>query len=83
MLKQAIADGTHAIFLFAAAVTVAGFVVSWFIKQVPLRDSNSMPEPTADRGRRGDRVPDHVSVLPPSSLEHQLRERNPVRGSNR
>jgi predicted MFS family arabinose efflux permease len=48
VVKQAIADGTHSIFLFAAAVTVAGFVVSWFIKQVPLRDSASVPEPTAE-----------------------------------
>ena len=47
VVKQAIADGTHAIFLFAAVVTVAGFVVSWFIKQVPLRDSDARPEPTA------------------------------------
>ena len=48
VVKQAIADGTHSLFLFAAAVTVAGFVVSWFIKQVPLRDSASVPEPTAE-----------------------------------
>ena len=49
VVKRAIADGTHSIFLFAAAVTVAGFVVSWFIKQVPLRDSVSVPEPTAEQ----------------------------------
>jgi EmrB/QacA subfamily drug resistance transporter len=49
VVKQAITDGTHAIFLFAAVVTVAGFVVSWFIKQVPLRDSTSVPEPTAEQ----------------------------------
>jgi EmrB/QacA subfamily drug resistance transporter len=49
VVKQAIANGTHSIFLFASAVTVAGFVVSWFIKQVPLRDSASVPDPTAEQ----------------------------------
>jgi hypothetical protein len=48
VVKQAIADGTHSLFLFAAAVAVAGFVVSWFVKQVPLRDSTRLPEPTAE-----------------------------------
>ena len=49
VVKAAIADGTHAIFLFAAVVTVVAFVVSWFVKQVPLRDSAALPEPTAER----------------------------------
>ena len=49
VFQQAVTDGTHAIFLFAAAVTVAGFVVSWFIKQVPLRGSASVPPPTAEQ----------------------------------
>ena len=49
VFKQAVADGTHAIFLFAATVAVAGFVVSWFIKHVPLREAASLPEPTAEQ----------------------------------
>jgi hypothetical protein len=49
VVKQAITDGTQAIFLFAAIVTVAAFVVSWFVRQVPLRDSASLPEPTAEQ----------------------------------
>ena len=59
LFKQAVANGTHAIFLFAAVVALAGFVVSWFISRcrcaTPTRSR-------ADRrgGRRGCRVHDHV-----------------------
>jgi EmrB/QacA subfamily drug resistance transporter len=49
VVKQAITDGTQAIFLFAAIITVGGFVVSWFIKQVPLRGPGSMPTPSAEQ----------------------------------
>jgi EmrB/QacA subfamily drug resistance transporter len=49
VVKGAITDGTQAIFLFAAIVTVVAFVVSWFVKQVPLRDSASLPEPSAEQ----------------------------------
>jgi EmrB/QacA subfamily drug resistance transporter len=49
VVKLAITDGTQAIFLFAAVVTVVAFVVSWFVRQVPLRDSASVPRPTAEQ----------------------------------
>jgi predicted MFS family arabinose efflux permease len=40
VFEAAVADGTQAIFFWAAVVTVGGFVASWFVKQVPLRTSN-------------------------------------------
>jgi len=49
IFKQAVSNGTHAIFLFGTAVTLAGFVVSWFVKQVPLREAASLPDPTAEQ----------------------------------
>lgn len=35
--QQAVVDGTHAIFLIATVVAAVGFILAWFIKQVPLR----------------------------------------------
>jgi MFS family permease len=49
VVKQAITDGTQAIFLFAAIITVGGFVVSWFIKQVPLRGPCTAPTASAEQ----------------------------------
>jgi EmrB/QacA subfamily drug resistance transporter len=46
--QQAVVAGTQEIFLWAAAITVVGFVVAWFIKQVELRDS-VMPTDPEDR----------------------------------
>ncbi|MBO9524339.1 MAG: MFS transporter [Nocardioidaceae bacterium] len=37
--KNAVASGTGTVFLVAAVVTIAGFALSWFIREVPLRGS--------------------------------------------
>jgi EmrB/QacA subfamily drug resistance transporter len=37
--QQAVVAGTHEIFVWGTAITVVGVVLSWFIRQVPLRDS--------------------------------------------
>jgi EmrB/QacA subfamily drug resistance transporter len=42
----AILQGTQAIFLVAAGVSVAGFIAAWFIRQVPLRDGSTESEPS-------------------------------------
>jgi EmrB/QacA subfamily drug resistance transporter len=39
LFQVAVADGTAAIFLWAAVVGVAGFAASWFIRELPLRDT--------------------------------------------
>lgn len=38
--QHAVAQGTHSVFLVAAVLTIAGFALSWFIREVPLRTSN-------------------------------------------
>jgi hypothetical protein len=38
--------GTQHIFVVATAITLAGVALSWFIRQVPLRESVA-PEPAA------------------------------------
>jgi EmrB/QacA subfamily drug resistance transporter len=48
LFKQAVTDGTQAIFTVAAVITAVGFVVSWFVKQVPLRGAESVPPPSAE-----------------------------------
>lgn len=41
--QHAIAAGTHSVFLVAAVLTVAGFALSWFVREVPLRTSVGKP----------------------------------------
>ena len=47
LFKSAVVDGTQAIFLVGAIIAVAGIVLSWLVKQVPLRDSMSERTPSA------------------------------------
>jgi EmrB/QacA subfamily drug resistance transporter len=39
LFKQAVTNGTDAIFLVSAIVAAVGFVLAWFIREVKLRDS--------------------------------------------
>jgi hypothetical protein len=39
LFQLAVANGTAAIFFWAAIVGVAGFAASWFIRELPLRDT--------------------------------------------
>lgn len=39
LFQHAVANGTHAIFVCAAVIGAVGFVTSWFIREVALRDS--------------------------------------------
>jgi EmrB/QacA subfamily drug resistance transporter len=48
--QHAVIAGTHSIFLVAAIITIVGFAVSWFIREVPLR--GSAPGPAADAGAK-------------------------------
>ncbi|MGO4255417.1 MDR family MFS transporter [Marmoricola sp. RAF53] len=50
VFRSAVADGTQAIFFWAALVTVFGFVASWFVRQVPLRTSNAPVDPGKGTG---------------------------------
>jgi EmrB/QacA subfamily drug resistance transporter len=48
LFGQAVVDGTHAIFLVAAAVGIVGVVASWAIRHVPLRGNEPPHSPAAD-----------------------------------
>ena len=39
VFKQAVVNGTHAIFLWGAVIAAAAFVLAWLIKEVPLRET--------------------------------------------
>ncbi|WP_310963661.1 MDR family MFS transporter [Nocardioides terrisoli] len=39
VVQHAVVAGTHEIFWWAALISVAGVVLAWFVKQVPLRDT--------------------------------------------
>jgi len=41
--QHAIAAGTHSVFLVASVLTIAGFALSWFIREVPLRTTTGNP----------------------------------------
>jgi MFS family permease len=45
--KAAVVSGTHSIFLVASLLTIVGFAVSWFVREVTLRGSNA-PADSAD-----------------------------------
>ncbi|MFL6108654.1 MAG: MDR family MFS transporter [Marmoricola sp.] len=38
--REAVASGTHAIFLIASTLTILGFVIAWFVREVALRGSS-------------------------------------------
>ena len=48
VFRSAVVEGTQAIFLVGAVIAAVGIVLSWFVKQVPLRDSVSVPTPSAE-----------------------------------
>lgn len=43
LFRSAVVAGTHEIFLWSALIALVGFVLAWFIRQVPLRDSAGLP----------------------------------------
>lgn len=47
-VREAVVAGTHSIFLLASVVIIAGFAVSWFVREVPLRGSEPTPEVAAN-----------------------------------
>ncbi|MDJ1138035.1 MDR family MFS transporter [Streptomyces iconiensis] len=56
--EHAVAGGTHSVFLLAGACALLAFVAAWFIKEVPLKDSEAQkdqepadPEGPADSAR--------------------------------
>jgi hypothetical protein len=46
LFGQAVVDGTHAIFLVAAAIGAIGLAASWAIRHVPLRGNEPAPAAT-------------------------------------
>ncbi|MGP3987888.1 MDR family MFS transporter [Streptomyces sp. 3N207] len=55
--EHAVVNGTHAVFLLAAAVTVLAFVAAWFIKEVPLKDAAAQkPQEPQDEAPSGQAV---------------------------
>jgi len=44
LFRSAVVAGTQEIFLWGAAIAVVGFIMAWFIRQVPLRESLHEPQ---------------------------------------
>ncbi|WP_242581603.1 MDR family MFS transporter [Streptomyces sp. MST-110588] len=40
---HAVSDGTHLVFVWGAAISVIGFILAWFLKEVPLRGGPAKP----------------------------------------
>lgn len=57
VLQHAVASGMQAIFLIATCVALVGFLVSWFIRQVPLRD-NAGPARAAEDAEAAYAIPE-------------------------
>jgi EmrB/QacA subfamily drug resistance transporter len=47
---DALAEAVQRIWVFAVPVMAVGFVLSWFVKELPLRDTSPMQRSTADTG---------------------------------
>jgi EmrB/QacA subfamily drug resistance transporter len=43
--EHAVANGTHSVFLLAAAIAALTFIAAWFIKEVPLKDAEAQKSP--------------------------------------
>ncbi|KPC66108.1 MDR family MFS transporter [Streptomyces chattanoogensis] len=41
---HAVANGSHQVFLWGAAISIIGFAAAWFLKEVPLRGGPSAPK---------------------------------------
>ncbi len=53
LFRSAVVAGTHEIFWWSAPIAAVGFVIAWFIRQVPLRDSVHTPaQDQADAAER-------------------------------
>jgi EmrB/QacA subfamily drug resistance transporter len=48
MFRSAVVSGTDAIFVWAAIIAALGFAVSWFLREVPLRDTIATPVESAE-----------------------------------
>jgi EmrB/QacA subfamily drug resistance transporter len=46
VFQAAVTSGTDFLFRWAALLAICGFIVSWFIRHVPLDDTTPAPEPT-------------------------------------
>ncbi|MCZ4500209.1 MAG: family efflux transporter permease subunit [Marmoricola sp.] len=52
--QHAVVSGIHNIFLVASVLIVVGFVASWFVREVPLRSSNSVTKETVEAAEIAD-----------------------------
>jgi hypothetical protein len=48
LFKHAVTNGIQEVFLVASIIAAAGFVLAWFIKQVPLRGHAPTPAQAAE-----------------------------------
>jgi EmrB/QacA subfamily drug resistance transporter len=48
LFKNAVTNGIQSVYIWASLVAAAGFVLAWFIKQVPLRGHAPTPAQTAE-----------------------------------
>lgn len=48
LFKYAVTDGIRNVYLWASIIAAAGFVLAWFIKQVPLRGYGPTPAQNAE-----------------------------------
>jgi EmrB/QacA subfamily drug resistance transporter len=54
LFRHAVTDGIGAIYLWAALIAGIGFVISWFLKEVPLRDTVTPTSETHQRPVKAD-----------------------------
>ncbi|AXK37755.1 MFS transporter [Streptomyces armeniacus] len=66
--EHAVADGTNAVFLLGAVLTVVVFVAAWFIEEVPLRGGEAPAEAPAGTGSAPDLAADSGTVADTGSV---------------
>lgn len=66
---QALATGIHTVFLCAVPVLVLGFVLAWFLRELPLRETSHLAESAATTAATGDELsPAHEPDLDPADM---------------
>jgi EmrB/QacA subfamily drug resistance transporter len=46
---EALSRGLHSVFLWAVPLLLAGFVLAWFLKEIPLRDVSNLAQAAAEK----------------------------------
>ncbi|NLU75428.1 MFS transporter [Streptomyces sp. HNM0575] len=66
--EYAVADGTHLVFLVAAAAALLGFVATWFVREVPLKGGDGPAKETPDSAGETAGEPSDPEARPEGSV---------------